>query len=83
MTDEQVPFKTLVLTHYRKAEFTDKLTEMCGYGLHNFRKIFKKKFGRSPYEWLMQKRAEHIKYRLSLDYIPFVDISFIRFNSTK
>lgn len=30
--------------------------------------------GTSPYKWLMQKRAEHIKYRLSLDYIPFVDI---------
>lgn len=74
MTDEQVPFKTLVLTHYRKAEFTDKLAEMCGYGLHNFRKIFKKEFGTSPYKWLMQKRAEHIKYRLSFDYIPFVDI---------
>lgn len=74
MTDEQVPFRSLVLTHYRKAEFTDKLAEMCGYGLHNFRKVFKKEFGMSPYQWLMMKRAENIKYKLSQTYIPFADI---------
>ncbi|WP_288259023.1 helix-turn-helix transcriptional regulator [uncultured Bacteroides sp.] len=74
MTNEQVPFRSLVLTHYRKAEFTDKLAEMCGYGLHNFRRIFKKEFGMSPYKWLMMKRSEHIRYRLSQGYIPFADI---------
>lgn len=74
MTDEQVPFKSLVLAHYRKAEFTDTLAEMCGYGLHTFRRIFKKEFGISPYKWLMIKRAEHIRYKLSLTYIPFCDI---------
>ena len=74
MTDEQIPFKSLVLAHYRKAMFTDKLAEMCGYGLSNFRKIFKKEFGMSPLRWLNQKRAEHIKYKLSLPYIPFNDI---------
>lgn len=74
MTDERVPFKSLVLTHYRKAEYTDKLAEMCGYGLHNFRKIFKKEFGVSPNKWLMMKRAENIKYRLAQPCIPFVDI---------
>lgn len=74
MTDERVPFKSLVLTHYRKAEYTDKLAEMCGYGLHNFRKIFKKEFGVSPYKWLMVKRAENIKYRLAQPCIPFADI---------
>lgn len=74
IADEQIPFRSQVLTHYRKAEFTDKLAEMCGYGLHNFRRIFKKEFGMSPYKWLMMKRAEHIKYRLLQEYIPFADI---------
>lgn len=74
MTDEQVPFRSLVLTHYRKAEYTDKLAEMCGYGVHNFRKIFKKEFGVSPYKWLMMKRAENIRYRLSQTCVPFADI---------
>ena len=74
MTDEQIPFKSLVLAHYRKAEYTDKLAEMCGYPLHTFRRIFKVEFGISPHKWLTMKRAELIKYRLSLHYIPFSDI---------
>lgn len=74
MTDGDVPFKSLVLAHYRKAEYTDKLAEMCGYGLYTFRRIFKKEFGMSPYKWLVMKRAEHIRHRLSLPYIPFADI---------
>lgn len=74
MTDEDVPFKSLVLAHYRQAEYTDVLAEMCGYGLHTFRRLFKKEFGISPYKWLMMKRAEHIRHRLSLSYISFADI---------
>lgn len=74
MTDEEVPFKSLVLAHYRKAEYTDRLAEMCGYNLHTFRRIFKEKFGISAHKWLKSKRAELIKYRLSLNYISFSDI---------
>lgn len=74
MTDEQVPFKSLVLTHYRKANNTEELSDLCGYGIHTFRRVFKNEFGTSVYQWLIQKRAEHIKYRLSQAYIPFVEI---------
>nr|WP_302831748.1 helix-turn-helix transcriptional regulator [uncultured Bacteroides sp.] len=74
MIDEDVPFKSLVLAHYSRAEYTDVLAEMCGYGLHTFRRLFKKEFGISPYKWLMMKRAEHIRHRLSLPYMPFADI---------
>lgn len=74
MTDDNVPFKSLVLAHYRKAEYTDTLAEMCGYGLYTFRRTFKKEFGMSPYKWLTMKRAEHVRHRLSLPYIPFADI---------
>ena len=28
----------------------------------------------SPYQWLMMKRVENIKYKLSQTYIPFADI---------
>ena len=74
MTDEQVPFRSLVITHYRKANNTVELAELCGYGVHTFRRIFKNEFGTSVYQWLIQKRAEHIKYRLSMSYIPLSDI---------
>ena len=74
MTDEQVPFRNLVLTHYRKANNTEELAKLCGYGVHTFRRIFKNEFGVPVYHWLIQKRAEHIKYRLSMSYIPLSDI---------
>ena len=74
MTDEQVPFRSLVITHYRKANNTVELAELCGYGVHTFRRIFKNEFGTSVYQWLIQKRAEHIKYRLSMSYFPLSDI---------
>ena len=32
MTDEQVPFKSLVLTHYRKANNTEEFAGLCRYG---------------------------------------------------
>lgn len=74
MTDEQVPFRNLVMTHYRKANNTEELAELCGYGVHTFRRIFKNEFATPVYRWLIQKRAEHIKYRLSMSYIPLSDI---------
>lgn len=74
MTDEQVPFRNLVITYYRKANNTEKLAELCGYGVHTFRRIFKNEFGVSVHQWLIKKRAENVKFRLSQIYIPFSDI---------
>lgn len=74
ITDESVPFRSLVMSHYRKANNTEELAELCGYGLYNFRRKFKSDFGIPPYKWLITKRAEIVKDRLALSYIPFVDI---------
>ena len=74
MTDEKVPFKSLVLTHYRKANNANELADLCGYSVHTFRHTFKEEFGMAVHQWLIQKRAENVKYQLSLPYIPLVDI---------
>ncbi|MSH99317.1 helix-turn-helix domain-containing protein [Escherichia coli] len=74
MTDEDVPFKSLVLSHYMKAHDTQELADLCGYGVVTFRRVFKDEFGIAVYQWLIKKRSEHILYRLSLPYIPFHDI---------
>lgn len=74
MTDEQVPFRNLVMTHYRKANNTEELAELCGYGVHTFRRIFKNEFGVPVHQWLIKKRAENVNFRLSQIYIPFSDI---------
>lgn len=74
MTDEQVPFRNLVMTHYRRANNTEELAELCGYGVHTFRRIFKNEFGVPVHQWLIKKRAENVNFRLSQIYIPFSDI---------
>lgn len=74
MTDEQVPFKSLVLTHYRKANSTEELANLCGYGIHTFRRTFKREFELPVQKWLIMKRAELVRHRLSQLYIPLSDI---------
>lgn len=74
MIGEDVPFKNLVLSHYRKAHQTKDLAEQCGYSLPTFRRIFKDVFNMPPYQWLMKKRAEHLLHRLSSPHITFADI---------
>lgn len=74
MTDEQVPFRNLVLTHYRKANNTEELAGLCGCGIHTFRRVFKKEFDIPVYQWLIKKRAENIRYRLSQSFVPLTDI---------
>ena len=74
MLNEHIPLQNLVMTHYRKAYNTEELAKLCGYGIYTFRRIFKTEFGTPVYQWLIQKRAEHIKFRLSRSYIPFSDI---------
>lgn len=74
MTGEAVPFRNLVFSHYRKANDTQELADLCGYGVATFRRVFKEEFGTSVYQWLLKKRSEHILYRLSFPYIPFQEI---------
>lgn len=68
------PFRCLVLKHYRHAKSTKDLACLCNFGLHSFRRIFKAEFGISPYKWVIQKRAEGIRLRLSVKHIPLIDI---------
>lgn len=74
MTGEQIPFRNLVLTHYRKANNTEELAGLCGYSIHTFRRVFKKEFDIPVYQWLIKKRAENIRYRLSQFFVPLTDI---------
>lgn len=74
LSDDAIPFKGVVLSHYRRVSNVKELADACSYGVHTFRRLFKKEFGVSPYQWLIDKKAEYIKHRLSHPYIPFCDI---------
>lgn len=74
MVGENVPFKSLVMAHYRKANQAEDLAQLCGYPISTFRRTFKKEFNMPVYQWLIEKRAKRISHKLSMAHIPFVDI---------
>lgn len=74
ISGEHVSFRTLVTTHYPKANNTEQLARLCCMGLTTFRRAFKKEFNKPVYAWLTEKRCEGIVFKLSVEYIPFTDI---------
>ena len=74
ISGEHVPFRTLVMTHFPKANYTEDLATLCGYPLWKFRRMFKAEFGISAHQWLIAKRSERVLYYLKQPSIQFLDI---------
>lgn len=75
MTDEDVPFKSLVLSHYMRAKTAKNLAELCGYGIETFRRLFNKEFQMPVYKWLQMKRAEQVHFKLSIPNLSLKEIA--------
>lgn len=74
LTDEDVPFKSLVLSHYQKAKTAKELAQMCGYSLETFRRLFNKEFNTPVYQWLQKRKAEFVLFRLSIPNVSIKEI---------
>ncbi len=72
---KDVVFSTLVYNNYEKARTVKDLAELCGYSLSNFKKIFTKKLGVSPYQWMQKQKMYKIKSRLLDKSIPIKSIA--------
>lgn len=57
-------FSEFVLKNYRKVKAVNELAVMSNYSISGFSKRFKKVFGKSPYQWMQQKRSEDILFEL-------------------
>lgn len=75
MIDEDVPFKSLVLSHHLKVKTAKELAELCGYGIETFRRLFNKEFQMPIYKWLQMKRAEQVIFKLSLPHLSLKEIA--------
>ncbi len=60
-------FKKMVLLNSLKAKGVPELIELCGYTSGGFKKMFKEVFGGSIYQWMLQQKAEKLRYRLAED----------------
>lgn len=75
MIDEEVPFKSLVLSHCMNARTAKELALMCGYGMETFRRLFNKEFQMPVYQWIQIKKTEQIYFRLSLLHLSLKEIA--------
>lgn len=60
-------FKKMVLQNSLQAKGVPELIELCGYSVGGFKKMFKDVFGGSIYQWMLQQKAEKLRYRLAED----------------
>lgn len=65
-----IGFYSMVMKNYMNAKNVEELAALCGYGLSNFKRIFKKNFNESPYRWMLQQLTNRIYEKLLDRSIP-------------
>lgn len=63
-------FQSLVRANYPNAKNVEELARLCGYGVHNFKKVFSYNFNESPYQWMLRQSVALIRARLLDGNIP-------------
>lgn len=59
---KQNQFEELVLSNFRATENAAELAELCGYNcIKTFTRHFKKYFGETPYQWMIDRKMEEIR----------------------
>lgn len=69
-----LPFKTKVLQHYPNAYNARELANLCGYGLSTFQRMFHKEFGKTVYQWMLEKKSKQILYKIQYCNVSFKEI---------
>lgn len=72
---KDIVFNTLVYNNHEKAKTVTDLAKLCGYSPPNFKKMFTKKFGISPYQWMQRQKTHKIKNQLLDKSIPIKSIA--------
>lgn len=75
MLHESVPFQSLVYTYAKYAHNVEELANLCGYGIVNFRKTFKKQFGIPAFQWLQTEKAKRIRHALTTSELSIKEIT--------
>jgi AraC-like DNA-binding protein len=69
-----INFRIEVMRNYRKVAHVDDLASLFGMEKRTFGRQFKDEFGMSPYQWILNQKAKHVRFsltesKLSLDSI--------------
>lgn len=75
LTDRDHVFADFVFANYRKYRTVRELAEASCHSLSSFNKLFRKSFGRSPYSWIKEQRADDIYNDIAVTNKPLKEIS--------
>ena len=68
---------TFIDENYNNGISMETLAELSGYSYHRFRHLFKEKIGLSPIAYILSKKIEHSKQRLTNSDLSITEISNI------
>ncbi|MDR1403100.1 MAG: AraC family transcriptional regulator [Tannerellaceae bacterium] len=72
--NQDMDFKAFVIKHYMEAKSVDELAQLCQLPIRSLTRKFKLYFGDSPYRWMLNQKAHHIKTILVDKKIPMQQI---------
>ncbi|WP_280745623.1 MULTISPECIES: AraC family transcriptional regulator [unclassified Parabacteroides] len=58
-------FRNQVLRNYRQISKIDELSDILGSEKRSFSRKFKEEFNQSPYQWLLNQKAKHVRFSLA------------------
>lgn len=67
-------FRLQILRNYRKENHVDGLAQRIGMEKRSFSRQFKEEFNMSPYQWLLNQKAKHIRFTLAESDMSLDDI---------
>jgi AraC-like DNA-binding protein len=60
-----INFRIEVMRNYRKVTHVDDLAVLFGMEKRTFGRQFKDEFGLSPYQWILNQKAKHVRFSLT------------------
>ncbi len=70
-----ISFKQFVMTHWMDARNVQELAAMAQYSTSGFFKKFVRYFNQSPYQWMLQQKADRIIMEITSGIIPLKEIA--------
>ncbi len=75
-TERLLLFEKNVYANYRKTKTVSELAALCNYDqIKTFTRHFRKVFGQSPYQWMLDRKFEEVQYLVLNTNIPIPKIA--------
>jgi AraC-like DNA-binding protein len=67
---KSIDFRIEVMRNYRNVTHVDELSSLFDMEKRTFGRQFKEEFGMSPYQWILNQKAKHVRFSLTESHQP-------------